>query len=81
MPTKRKLYKSNTSGVCGVFWNKNTQKWHAQIKFRGKPYHLGSWSDFRYAVKMQAKVMELLDQKEQETLEKVNAKKYNISTG
>jgi hypothetical protein len=72
MPNKRKLYKSNTSGVCGVYWNRNTQKWHARIKFRNKDYYLGSWSDFRYAVNMQKKVMDLLDQKELEVLERVN---------
>jgi hypothetical protein len=72
MPNKRKLYKSNTSGVCGVHWSRASQKWHVKIKFRGKPYYLGSWSDFRYAVNMQKKVMDLLDQKELEVLERVN---------
>lgn len=31
----------NTSGVKGVVWDKERQKWKAQIEFKGKRYYLG----------------------------------------
>ena len=33
--------KRNTSGVVGIFWNKQVSKWQAQIRVNGKPIHLG----------------------------------------
>jgi len=36
-----KIPKNNISGVTGVYWNKRTQKWGAQIGFKGKKYFLG----------------------------------------
>jgi hypothetical protein len=33
---------NNTSGVTGVYFNKNSGIWCAQMKFNGKTYHLGS---------------------------------------
>ena len=35
------LYKSNTSGVKGVFWDENNKNWKAQINFGGKRRYLG----------------------------------------
>ena len=35
------LSTSNTSGVKGVSWNKQQQKWRARIKLGGKEYHIG----------------------------------------
>lgn len=32
---------NNTSGIIGVNWNKNMQKWHARIKIDNKRLHLG----------------------------------------
>jgi len=36
-----KLGKNNTSGVKGVSWYKNYQKWRAQICFKGKRIQVG----------------------------------------
>ena len=38
-----KIPKNNTSGYKGVIWDKNRQKWVAQIVFKGKTYHLGRY--------------------------------------
>lgn len=38
--TKR-LYKNNTSGIKGVYWDKTQNKWAAQITFQGKTHTLG----------------------------------------
>jgi hypothetical protein len=31
----------NTSGIKGVYWNKEKKKWRAQIKINGKTQHIG----------------------------------------
>jgi len=41
----------NTSGVRGVSWHKQMQKWQARIQVQGKMIALGSYSDFDAAVK------------------------------
>ncbi len=33
----------NTSGITGVVWNKQNQKWVAQIQYKGKVYYKGSY--------------------------------------
>lgn len=38
-----RLISSNSSGYNGVYLNKKTQKWVAQITFKGKTYNLGSF--------------------------------------
>jgi len=42
--------KDNTSGVAGVCWSKNRQKWVAAIGINNKTHKLGSYSDFSEAV-------------------------------
>lgn len=41
---------SNTSGVTGVSWNKNTNSWRAYISYQGKRIELGHRKDFKKAV-------------------------------
>lgn len=37
----QRLSPRNTSGVCGVLFHKETQKWRAEIKVNGRNRHLG----------------------------------------
>ena len=46
-----KLIATNTSGVRGVYFDKNTKKWRARLKFKGKLMNFGSYSSFDDAVK------------------------------
>ena len=46
----QKLRSDNKSGVPGVFFNKQRQKWHAYIKADGKRKHLGYFDKFEDAV-------------------------------
>lgn len=45
----RKKYKSNSSGVMGVSWNRFTQKWTAYIGQGGKNHLLGGFNTFEEA--------------------------------
>lgn len=42
---------ANTSGVKGVYWKKENQKWQAIIGYKGKQIHLGYFEKFEDAVK------------------------------
>jgi len=42
--------KNNRSGVPGVEWRKNSQRWRATICFKGHRYYLGSYERFTDAV-------------------------------
>lgn len=46
-----KKYSNNTSGVTGVYWVERDQKWQAEISRERKKYYLGSFTDFKDAVK------------------------------
>lgn len=46
----QRLASSNSSGYNGVYWNRKTQKWAAQIGFKGKTYYLGSFAKIEDAV-------------------------------
>jgi hypothetical protein len=41
---------NNTSGVCGVTYDKVNKRWRSIIKVNGKQIHLGRWSSFEDAV-------------------------------
>lgn len=41
--TSCKLSKNNTSGIKGITWDKGTQKWRADITFKGVAYYLGRY--------------------------------------
>lgn len=47
---KRRI-STNTSGYNGVYLNKKTHKWIAQIGFKGKTYYLGSYDKIEDAAK------------------------------
>jgi hypothetical protein len=40
----KNLLKNNTSGVTGVYWNKQKQKWVSQVTVNNKTMYLGSFS-------------------------------------
>lgn len=48
----------NTSGVTGVTWDKNRNKWIAQIHINNKNIHLGRFISFEDAVKARKKAEE-----------------------
>ena len=43
------LKSNNTSGVSGVSWHKQCNKWYAQVKVDGKRYPLGLYDDISEA--------------------------------
>jgi len=46
----RSIFKNNTSGLCGVHWDKSRNKWKAVIHIGGKPKNLGRFDLFDEAV-------------------------------
>jgi hypothetical protein len=46
------LSKKNTSGIKGVGFHKNTNKWCAYIKINGKKIHLGYYTNIEDAKRM-----------------------------
>lgn len=46
------LYSHNSSGITGVTWNKERNKWQAQIVVNNKNISLGRFDDFENAVKV-----------------------------
>ena len=45
------INKNNKSGVAGVSWNKNANKWVAQISYKNKLIHLGCFDNLADAAK------------------------------
>ena len=43
------MYRNNTSGITGVFWNEATDKWKAQVRSSGKQIYLGLFYDINEA--------------------------------
>ena len=58
---KKHLIASNTSGYTGVYLNKKTGSWAAQITFKGKTYYLGSYQKIEDAVRARQRGEELHD--------------------
>ena len=54
------MYKNNTSGVRGVYYNKKRHKWIAQIMFKQKCYYLGGYDQIDDAAKARAEAEEKL---------------------
>lgn len=50
--SNRSLTRKNTSGVVGVHYDKNRNKWAARIKVNGRAINLGRFDDFEQAVKV-----------------------------
>ena len=46
----RPLNSNNTSGVCGVCWDKQANKWQSRIYLDSRNVHLGFFDDFDEAV-------------------------------
>ena len=46
------LPSNNTSGVIGVWWNKQLKKWQAMIYYYGKSKHLGYFINKEDAIKV-----------------------------
>ncbi len=42
---------NNTSGFKGVYWNKNKNKWHAQIRANNRRVHIGLFPDIEQAAR------------------------------
>ena len=53
------IFKNNTSGVTGVCWEEESQKWHSYIWVNGKTIHLGRFDDFDEAVRLRKEAEEL----------------------
>ena len=55
-----RLNKNNTTGIKGLYFKKNSQKWHAYIKFNYKKIHIGCYENIDDAkIARQAKAKEL----------------------
>lgn len=47
-----KVRRDNSSGVTGVYWYEDRNKWMVQIKYKGKTKNLGYFDKFEDAVKV-----------------------------
>ncbi len=46
----RRLHSNNSSGVCGVFWDKGMLKWKALIKSNNKSIYIGRYKNLSDAI-------------------------------
>ncbi len=58
--TSTKLISTNTSGCRGVYFDKNTGKYRARLKFKGKLMNFGSYINFEDAVKARKEAEQLI---------------------
>lgn len=61
MITSQTVFKNNTSGIRGVYQNKRSQKWVAQITFKGRTYYLGSFENKEDAAKARQRGEEMYE--------------------
>lgn len=54
----RRLISTNSSGHTGVYLNRKSGKWQAQIGFKGKTYYLGSYASAEEAAEARRKAEE-----------------------
>ncbi len=54
------IRRNNTSGVTGVTWNNQQNRWDATLMFKGKRHYLGGYSRFEDAVKARKRAEEEL---------------------
>jgi hypothetical protein len=57
--SNRSLSINNTSGVTGVCWKRNMNKWVSKISYKNKQIYLGSYDDFIEAVKVRKEAEEI----------------------
>jgi hypothetical protein len=43
------ISKTNKSGIKGIYWHKQSNKWKAQFKLNGKKIYFGTYYDIDYA--------------------------------
>lgn len=48
--TSTRLISTNTSGCCGVYFDKRVGRWRARLKFKGKLMNFGSYVKYEDAV-------------------------------
>lgn len=58
---RKRLLRSNTSGVTGVYQNRHSGRWCAQITFRGKTRYLGSFENKADAVAARRNAEQMFD--------------------
>ena len=58
--TSTNLISTNTSGCRSVYFDKNTGKWRARLKFKGKLMNFGSYTNFEDAVKARKEAEQLI---------------------
>ena len=50
-----RVARNNTSGVTGVTWDRNRNKWASQIVYNGKNHHLGRYENIEDAINARIK--------------------------
>ncbi len=58
---RKRRIRTNTSGHTGVYQDKKSGKWIAQITFKNKKYHLGSFDDINDAIRARQRGEEMHD--------------------
>lgn len=58
---RNRTISSNTSGYTGVYRQKNSGKWAAQITFKNKTYYLGAYNNIDDAIKARKRGEEMHD--------------------